>query len=219
MKYVVVDLEMNPIQKKYKREKEIWKMETIQIGAVVLDENFQEISTFSTLVKPQYNEKIEKRYEQMTGITTEMVENAPIFKNAMEQFLSWCKHLDDELEFLQWSDCDLMQIQKEIELKHLSFSNYEEFLDDWVDFQEEFGDTLGLGKQISLNDALSYAHILFKGDRHNALHDARNTGYLLEIIRDEKKCQEVLGSVIQALNPTHKGTTLGELFDFSKFYS
>lgn len=43
MKYIVVDLEMNPIQSKLKQERKICKNEIIQIGAVCLNEDYDEI--------------------------------------------------------------------------------------------------------------------------------------------------------------------------------
>ena len=51
MKHIVVDLEMNGIEKKHR----IFgcTMETIEIGAIMLDENYQEISSFKTYVKPE----------------------------------------------------------------------------------------------------------------------------------------------------------------------
>ena len=50
MKYVVVDLEMNWLASKYKIEREFCEREIIEIGAVVLDEKFQEIDKFKTYV-------------------------------------------------------------------------------------------------------------------------------------------------------------------------
>ena len=46
MKHIVVDLEMNNISNKYKDFD--CTMETIEIGAIMLDENYQEISSFRT---------------------------------------------------------------------------------------------------------------------------------------------------------------------------
>ena len=73
MKYVVVDLEMNTLANKFAEEKEVCGMETIAIGAVLLDEQYCEIDAFKTLVKPQYNDVIGAYYTRLTGITTEMV--------------------------------------------------------------------------------------------------------------------------------------------------
>ena len=36
MKYVIVDLEMNPVSDEYPNERKVSKLETIQIGAVLL---------------------------------------------------------------------------------------------------------------------------------------------------------------------------------------
>lgn len=83
MKYVIVDLEMNPVSNEYPNERKVSRLETIQIGAVLLDEKYQEIGSFVTLVKPEYNTRIQKRYEKLTGIKTSMVESAPHFKEAL----------------------------------------------------------------------------------------------------------------------------------------
>ena len=88
MKYVVIDLEMNPIATVHTAEREYCKLEVIEIGAVLLDEKYQEIGSFVTLVKPRFNSRIEKRYEKLTGIKTEMIESAPCFEDALDMFLT-----------------------------------------------------------------------------------------------------------------------------------
>lgn len=70
MKHIVIDLEMNKLGPNYKSEREICKCEVIQIGAVLLDDEYQEIGSFNTLVKPRYNEHIDKKIEKLTGIST-----------------------------------------------------------------------------------------------------------------------------------------------------
>lgn len=86
MKYMVIDFEMNPLGGEYEAEKEICGDEIIQIGAVALDEKYMEISSFTTLIKPQLNSRIERRIEKLTGIKTEMVDTAPCFREALETF-------------------------------------------------------------------------------------------------------------------------------------
>ena len=100
MKYVIVDLEMNPVSDEYPNERKVSKLETIQIGAVLLDEKYQEIGSFVTLVKPEYNIRIQKRYEKLTGIKTSMVESAPHFKKALDMFFNWCSSIQDEVQIL-----------------------------------------------------------------------------------------------------------------------
>lgn len=85
MKHVVVDLEMNKIRQKSEARR-ICTQETIEIGAVMLDDNLQEVASFRTYVKPEYNDGIDRKISRLTGITDEMVMNAPLFNDAFRMF-------------------------------------------------------------------------------------------------------------------------------------
>ena len=52
--YIVLDLEMCMVPRHMKTKEYRLKHEIIQIGAVKLNEHFDEVSRFSTFVKPQY---------------------------------------------------------------------------------------------------------------------------------------------------------------------
>lgn len=219
MKHIVVDLEMNEISRKHREKKAICKMEIIEIGAVLLDENYTEIGHFKTLVKPQFNEEIEPLFERITGITTKMVENAPFFEEGLKMFLSWCNSVNDEIQIYQWSDSDLLQIQKEMGLKDVAVSARDtHLLVEWNDFQKEYGDKLMLHRQVSLKNAIMYAGLDFEGREHDALWDARNTGTLLRIIRDPELCSDVLDKVIEIMTPRTLSATLGDLFNFNELF-
>ena len=155
MKHIAIDLEMNTLDKKFKDEKKICGREIIQIGAVLLDDRYQEIGSFNTLVKPQYNERIERKFEKLTGITTEMVQNAPVFAEAIRQFLSWCHSIKDDIRIYQWSESDCEQIIKELELKRICLdSRGIKLLKNCHDLQKEYGETLGLSKAVSLKECM-----------------------------------------------------------------
>ena len=216
MKYIIIDLEMNPLSKDYREERKVCRNEVIQIGAVALDENYQEIGCFKTLVKPQFNDFITRKIEQLTGITTEIVQDAPVFIDAIYQFLDWCRSLNDNIQIQQWSESDINQLDRELCLKEVVLPRGDRiFLQEWKDFQYEFGKKLGLNNQLSLKNAIMYAGVDVVGRYHDALFDARNTAKLFQIVRDPEKCKKALGLVINALNPAPQRTTLGELFDFS----
>jgi ERI1 exoribonuclease 2 len=143
MKHIVVDLEMNHVAKKSEARR-ICRMETIEIGAVMLDDNLQEISAFRTYVKPEYNECIERKIKRITGITEEMVQNAPVFKDALRMFTNWCLGTGDDVTIYAWSESDYGQISKEMVLKENDVSEQEaELLSNaWSDFQQEFDSLL-----------------------------------------------------------------------------
>ena len=218
MKHIVVDLEMNNIP--YKLEaREICTMETIEIGAVMLDDNLQEISSFRTYVKPEYNDHIISKISKLTGITDEMVMNAPKFNEAFKMFTNWCMGTGDDITIYAWSDSDYIQISKEIELKGYEMSETEKHMvfNQWNDFQNEFDCHLGFEKQVSLKTALEMAGIDFSGREHDALDDARNTAELLQIFNDEKRFNKTLKKIEEIMKPSSLENTLGSMFDFSTY--
>ena len=218
MQYVILDLEMNPIPGKWKEARRICKHEIIQIGAVLLDESFQEIGSFMTLVKPEYAERITGKIKSLTGISTEKVVAAPAFARAMDMFLSWLNSIPEEIEIHQWSKSDFTQIMNEIQLKDYPLDDDKvKALSGWMDFQDEYDRILGVNRQMSLSQATMLAGVEFVGRAHDALADARNTGALLMTVRTPELCKYALDNVIQALEPEPIGTTIADFFDFSQF--
>lgn len=220
MLYVVIDLEMNNVAKMFSEQRKKCQSEIIEIGAVVLDEDLIEVGNFKTYVKPSFNTVIDRKIHQLTGISTEMVVNAPSFIEAFKMLTNYCRAFDDDLLFVEWSTSDHTQILKEIYQKDYVMTEYEQkIMGNWHDFQHEFGELLGLSKQISLSDALMYAGEDFVGSQHDALFDARNTAELFTITRIEEKKQKTLAKVIKMLHPEELKCTMGDLFDFTKIMS
>ena len=218
MKHVVVDLEMNNVEKESMARK-ICSMETIEIGAVMLDDDLKEISSFRTYVKPEYNNVIAPKIARLTGITMEMVEEAPVFGEALKAFTDWCREAKDDVTIYAWSGSDFGQIKKEITLKEYSITDSEKDLlqKPWSDFQHEFDTYLGFERHLSLKMALEMAGVDFSGKEHDALDDARNTAELLHIFRDEKLFDQTLRKIKDVMEPSSIGSTLGDLIDFSAF--
>ena len=205
MKHIVVDLEMNSISNKYKDFD--CTMETIEVGAIMLDENYQEISSFRTYVRPEYNNRIRPLI------------NAPKFGEAMKMFSNWCLGVNDDIKIYAWSENDYKQISKEISLKKYELSLDEErvYLTEWHDFQAEFDKELGFEKHLSLKMALDMAGVEFLGREHSALDDARNTAKLFNIFNDREMFDCTLKKIAEAMKPTDFGTSLGSMFDLSGF--
>ena len=216
MKYVVVDLEMNYTSRKSEVKRNL-KMETIEIGAVMLDEKLQEIASFRTYVKPEYSDGIRKKISELTGITDDMVANAPSFREALRMFTTWCLGTGDEVKIYAWSDSDYNQISGEMLAKQYEITDAESPLLEnvWDDFQKEFDSYLGFERRLSLSMALDMAGVAFTGREHDALDDARNTAELLHIFKDRDLFDKTLRLIKEAMEPKEIGDTLGDLFDFS----
>ena len=216
MRYIVVDLEMHPLPNKFKLEKNICKCETIEIGAVMLDEELTEVSEFKRIIKPQYSTKIYPKYEKMTGITTAMVEQGDSFEDAFHSFTQWCLGGESQIEIIAWSDNDFSQLVREIYLKRIELSQAEKALmDGWRDFQKEFDHMLNKEYQVSLDLALLYADVAFEGHRHDALWDSRNTAELLRRTREEEDRIRIADRAESLFTTDPLAVYLEELFNFS----
>ena len=113
---IVIDLEWNR-SFPGRRPVEDLPNEIIQIGAVLLDDNYMEQDSFQMYVKPVFSEKLRRSIVDLTGITDEKLLSAPRFEKAMKAFFEWCLHCEDKVQVIQWSENDYLQIIDEISLK------------------------------------------------------------------------------------------------------
>jgi len=216
MKYIVVDLEMNNIAKENKGLIRC-KQEVIEIGAVMLDERYNEISSFRTYVKPEFNTVIETKITNLTGITTEMVEEAPLFIEAFEMFANWCLGTGDDIEIYAWSDSDYNQVRKELTAKEYIPSEKISPVSavKWTDLQKMVNVRIGMKQQLSLETAINLSGIELKGRMHDALDDARNSSVFLDVLSNPDLYRKTLERLEKMLNPERLTTSLGAMFDFS----
>ena len=196
MAWVFMDLEMKPVDKQFRRERDICRQEVIEFGAVKLGEDMTETDSFRALVKPALGE-IPPRYAQLTGITNDMVAEAPVFETVLGQFAAWC---EDAETVYAWSGSDLDQLRGEVKMKGIDFP-LEALAGKWADFQKIFTRAVGLKRELSLEQAVNIANIDFEGHQHDALWDARNTAELFRIYRDEGRFSAVIGPLREAVNP------------------
>lgn len=214
MKYVFVDFEMNAIRSKFKEARAVCRSEIIEIGAVMLNDTYEEIAEFRQYVKPEYNE-ISKKYEDLTGVTNDKVKDAPAFFPAMVQFRDWCiaASSGDSFCIYAWSDTDLRQIQREMQLKKVDSDQFSILTKEWVDFQKQFCDILGLEHRISLEVAVGSISKKFEGTMHDALWDARNTAVIFALSKNEDEFERTMRPIIDMIRPSGPMTfTMGDLF-------
>lgn len=186
MNIVVVDLEMCKVTGSQKKSFG-YKQEIIQIGAVMLDEAYQEISSFSTYVKPEYG-SLDWFIQDLTGITNLNLKNAPSLLEALQIFTGWINHRD--VMFYTWSDTDYSQLSREIRRKKLDTDAFSSYLckEKWVDYQAVFDERFGLRSNTGLKTALDMVNIDLEGRQHDGLEDARNTARLISRLELDPNC-------------------------------
>ena len=196
MAWVFMDLEMKPVDKQFRKQWDVCRQEVIEFGAVKLGEDLSEVDSFRQLVKPAYGD-IPPRYQRLTGISNDMVAEAPAFETVLAEFAAWCE--DAETVFA-WSGSDLDQLRGEVRMKQIDLP-LDQLTGKWADFQKIFTRAVGLKRELSLEQAVNIANIDFEGHQHDALWDARNTAELYRIYRDEDRFNAVIGPLREAVNP------------------
>ena len=183
VKHICIDLEMTELSSAERSKHGGLRSEVIQIGAVMLDENLAFVSSFQTLVKPLFS-SVTPLVQEMTGISDEMLENAPSFTIAFYHFFAWAN--GGEITSYCWSVSDYLQLLDELYIKARKHDEYFLFLNTFVDLQASFGTILQAQKSISLDAALNFCCLRFTGKRHSALSDAFNTARILRKIKIQK---------------------------------
>lgn len=175
-KFVCLDIEMSEVSGKSKRLTGGLRSEVIQLGAVMLDENYNFLSEFSILVKPKYS-FVSPQIENLTGINDGMLENADDFITAFDKYASWLG--TEEITTFCWSSSDYNQLWNEISLKARHRTDLLDVLKSFVDLQKSFGLLLNSPMAISLESAVKLSKQKFDGIKHTALCDAYNTAKVL----------------------------------------
>lgn len=178
--YAVTDLEMCKIPKAHRKRCGL-SNEIIQIGAVLLNDSFEIVDSFKTLVSPRFG-TVDSYIYNLTGIRQSDTVGAPSFEAAIKLFADW---LPEDTTLITWSDSDEVQLTKEMRVKGIEIAEFEEILDSYIDCQELFGDKMDSIRQYSLSEALFITGIDYKNGAHDALVDAHNTALLFAKIQLE----------------------------------
>lgn len=207
MRYVVLDLEMCGVPKARRRKEYHWATEIIEIGAVLLDENYDVIDSYKSYVKPDIG-IIDNNIEMLTGIRKNMVQNAPGIRKVLENFAGW---FPDDVQFVTWSENDEIQIKREIEAKHLEFEGKDKYYGEWYDCQKTFSEIMNDTKPYKLEEALNLSDVDYDIHLHDGLVDAANTALLFKKMKTEKEYKFNTYYIESKKEPEMLTSTLGEL--------
>ena len=210
MFYLVIDLEMCKVPRDYRSKSYRYANETIQIGAVLLDDSFKRIGTLCQYVHPEHG-VIDYFIENLTGIKNSQVKKAPKLDEALIHMIDWLGERDYKI--YAWSESDRNQLLHEIKAKNMTDERIYAFMkaENWIDYQNVFTKRFELSRQLSLEEALGRAEIEPEGKFHDGLDDAVNTAYLIEKLELNPEYQLV--SYEMPDKPSERlCSTLGELF-------
>lgn len=207
MNHIMIDVEMNKIEKQCSGDLKL-SNELIEIGAVKMDDSFEEISRYQTYVFPEYG-SMDPRIIKLTGITDDKLTGAPKFFEAMDDFAAWIGK--EPAQFYSWSMSDIRYFQAEALFKRYRGKIIRRMEQNWNDFQMEFSRLLGIEKRIKLKEAISAADYTFSGAQHTALADAVNTAEILRLSKNPAEFERVMKPVLDLFRTTSGSATLLDL--------
>lgn len=174
MHHVIVDLEATCCENnEFQRN----KMEIIEIGAVMLDGNGVQLGTFQSFVRPVYNPVLTDFCKNLTGISQEFVDHAPLFNSIIDDFYRWVYSFDQNIGVIleSWGDFDKNILNREMRDK-LNFADcmtYSNLTAIHINLKEKFARD-NRCKPMGVSRALSKLGLTFIGNHHRALDDALN---------------------------------------------
>lgn len=179
MHYIIMDLEWNqPLSyasTPFKRVGDRLMFEMIQIGAVKLDEHRRLVGSFNRFIRPTHYQKLHPRIRRITGISQDDLSIAPVFPEAIKQFLIWC---GQDYVLLTWG-CDDISILAQ----NMAFFHVENSLPPVYDLQLLFSRLTASGaNRHSLRKAMAHFGIPAAAEHpfHSAVDDAYYTALVFQ---------------------------------------
>lgn len=159
-RYICIDLEMTEFTASQRTCVPGANGEVIQFGAVMLDENYNLLSEFSSYVKPVYS-SVNNIINQLTSISNQNLEKADDFLTVFDKFCYW--RGEGDITTFCWSKSDFNQLWSELEAKGKHRYDLFEVLHDFVDLQNIFGKLVSSKTSVGLEAAIRLLQMDFRG--------------------------------------------------------
>ncbi len=150
--------------------------EIIEIGLCVVDlQLLRRLERRSIMVKPMMSE-LSDFCTQLTGITNDMVVDAPPLEEAV-RILRDQYRAGDRL-FASWGDYDRKQFQRNCALYNLKYP----FGPTHLNVKNLFSSALGLNQELGIDEACQRLGMTMEGDHHRGVDDAWNIARLFCVL-------------------------------------
>ena len=159
------------------------KMETIEIGAVVVDtENLLITTEFQSFIRPVRNPVLTDFCTGLTSISQDMVSEAGTFYDVFGAFEDWIRQNAAEAAFCSWGAYDRRQLAQDCAMHGRPYT-----MPPHANLKELFSVRQNSKKRFGMAKALQLCDIEPAGQHHRALDDAKNISRLLPWIVGERK--------------------------------
>jgi DNA polymerase III epsilon subunit-like protein len=181
MHYIVFDLEFNQdphslmiphLRPDTPDKKGKYPFEIIQFGAVKLDMDFNNVGSFSRLIKPSIYSRISEFVTELTGITTDSLKAEQDFSQIYKEFLEFVN--EPEMVLCVWGMTDMKEL-----IRNAIYHKLDEKLlpNRYINIQPQASVHLGMPKKkpLGLKYCVEALDIKTSYSFHDALNDALYT--------------------------------------------
>ena len=156
--------------------------ETIEIGAVALNNYGEEMGRFQSLIKPIIHPNLSGYCVDLTSIDQVEINRSSGFVEVFEDFLDWIEDFDDDFLLCSWGDFDRHQLILDCKMHEL---DYDWINDQHIDLKTQYHKFKRLRRNHGLKYVLEKEGFEFEGDQHRALTDAENLANIFNNYIDE----------------------------------
>lgn len=175
MNYIVFDLEWN--QGNAETTVSEIPFEILEIGAVKLNERFEQLDTFQILVRPTIYNEMNYQTHKVVPLDIEQLRQKGVgFDEAVHRFFDWC---GERYQFCTWGNMDLTELQRNMYYYGIEtpFKTPVFYYDVQRGYSLQVSGAKGL---TALEEAAEYFGIPKGAQFHRALGDAEYTAKIMQ---------------------------------------
>lgn len=181
--FIIVDFEATCWRSRAENIQNRFRSEIIQIGAIKIGENCEEIDRFNSFVRPVLEPTLSDFCQDLTGITQNDVDHAEDFEIAGRRFFDWSCNEGYHTYYFTWGNMDQIFLKYEGDNKNILEKELRFFRKRWFNLQRIFDTYHTQDKvQYSVVNACQMMNLLPEGIQHNALDDAYNTSQIFKAL-------------------------------------
>lgn len=180
MNYIVLDLEWNQARDEREKKESPLLFEIVEIGAIKLNKDREQIDSFHELIKPQVYQSMNQITGELIHLKMEELKNCRTFPQVAADFLAWC---GNDAVFCTWGDLDLFELQRNMDFYHMHPLSDKPIA--YYDVQKLFSIAYeDKKKRRTLAYAIDFLQIEKNVAFHRADSDAYYTAMVMEYIND-----------------------------------
>lgn len=176
MNYIILDLEWNQSYHGQIDEDKKLPFEIIEIGATKLDEEFNIIDHYGSIVKPRLYKKLNVHIRPLLNYDESVLRKGRPFDVVFREFRKWCNH---DFIFCTWGPIDLTILQQNMDYYHLNNFTYPL---KYYNLQQIYAieNYNNYNHTPSLEKAVKELNITIEKPFHSAINDAYYTSYVFQ---------------------------------------